>query len=93
MEKRISNPCSFLGTSTRDVLRGSRFPDTIRALGGDDTILDAGGRDRIDAGTGNDVVGARDRNVDVITCGPGNDRAVIDRRDVVAGCERTERAR
>ena len=93
LERRITNPCSFRGTSGPDVLRGSHFPDTIRSLGGDDRILDAGGRDRIDTGPGNDVVLARDQNVDLITCGPGRDRAVVDRRDVVTGCERTERPR
>ena len=43
--------------------------------------------------SGNDIVVARDRNVDLIACGPGSDRAVVDRRDIVAGCERTERPR
>ena len=93
LEIRISNPCVFRGTSRRDFLRGSPFPDTIQTFGGDDSVSDAGGRDRIDLGPGNDVALARDRNVDQIECGSGRDRAVVDRRDIVTGCERVERSK
>jgi len=38
------------------------------------------GRDRLDGGAGNDVLDARDgRGGDVVRCGPGRDRALVDR--------------
>ena len=43
--------------------------------------------DRILAGRGNDVVFARDRRRDFVNCGPGYDRAVLDRIDRALGCE------
>ena len=36
---------------------------------------------------GNDVVNARDGEADTIDCGVGEDRAIVDKIDVVANCE------
>ena len=36
---------------------------------------------------GNDVVNARDGEADTIDCGVGEDRATVDKIDVVSGCE------
>ena len=40
-------------------------------------------------GGGDDVIAARDGQRDVVSCGPGDDRAKVDRKDRVANdCER-----
>jgi putative cofactor-binding repeat protein/parallel beta-helix repeat protein len=43
--------------------------------------------DKILAGKGNDVVFAQDKRPDYVNCGPGEDRAVLDRSDRTVGCE------
>ncbi len=43
--------------------------------------------DKILAGKGNDVVFAQDKRRDYVNCGPGEDRAVLDRSDRTTGCE------
>ncbi len=57
--------------------------------------------DRLDGGNGNDRFRTRDGEADVITCGEGNDRAILDTVDVISdataenpngSCERVERA-
>jgi hypothetical protein len=40
------------------------------------------------AAAGNDTVRADDGQREVIRCGPGDDRAIIDRSDHPIGCER-----
>ena len=46
--------------------------------------------DAIDAGDGNDAVEARNSRAarDVIECGRGFDRALVDSKDITSGCER-----
>lgn len=67
-----------VGGSGDDVLSGGSFGD----------LIDAGyGRDRIFGGSGPDRINARDKDRDVVRCGPGRDRVTTDRRDVVRGCE------
>ena len=39
--------------------------------------------DTLDGGNGNDTFHTRDGEVDRITCGPGNDRALLDNVDVI----------
>ena len=39
--------------------------------------------DTLDGGAGNDRFRTRDGEVDRITCGPGNDRALLDQVDVI----------
>lgn len=86
----------FLGTPFRDVLRGSIGADVMRGRGGNDRLAGGFGRDRLAGGwgadsllggPGNDVVVARDRQADRVNCGLGEDVAVINRGDRVAGCE------
>jgi len=61
--------------------------DTITAGNGRDLLEGGPGRDTIKAGGGNDRIEARDGYRDVIDCGPGNDTAEVDRRDLVRNCE------
>jgi len=87
----------LVGTPLRDTLRGLGGGDTILGLAGDD-VLDGGtgndtlvggkGSDLLYGRAGNDVLSARDGVRDRISCGPGRDRVVADRLDVVTrDCE------
>jgi Ca2+-binding RTX toxin-like protein len=83
-------------------------PGDDRIVGGydNDTISGGSGGDAIFADVasntcdifscrlpfGNDVVNARDGNVDTVDCGVGTDTAVVDGIDVVANCEKVDRA-
>jgi Ca2+-binding RTX toxin-like protein len=87
----------MLGAEKRDVLRGGRGDDTGRGfLGrdrlhggpGNDTLDGGAGRDRIYGNGGKDRIEARDGKRDRIRCGKGRDRAFIDSKDRVRGCER-----
>ena len=80
-------PCVLRGTSGADVLRGTergdlivggRGRDMIDAAGGDDVVVGEGGRDRIHGGRGKDVLGAKDRERDLVFGGPGKDIGYFD---------------
>lgn len=79
------------GTPRADVICGRRGADTIVGLRGDDRLDGGPGRDRLLGGPGSDVLLARDGVRDLVDCGRGRDTAVVDRRDVVHGCERVRR--
>jgi serine protease AprX len=79
------------GRGGPDVLNGGKGNDTIDGGTGNDRITGGPGRDTIKAGTGNDVVNARDRERDVVDCGPGRDTATVDKIDVVRNCELVRR--
>jgi Tol biopolymer transport system component len=89
------------GTPGRDRICGAQGDDVIHALAGDDVvhggvgsdlIVPGRGRDRVRGGPGDDTILAADGERDTIHCGPGRDRALADRIDVVArDCERVER--
>ena len=49
------------------------------------------GENTYDAGRGRDGVLARTRVAERGLCGPGRDRALVDRADRVLGCERVTR--
>jgi hypothetical protein len=64
---------TLVGTSGRDVLRGSRGPDVIAAGTGRDVVRGGGGADRICTGPGRDLIrGGRGR--DLLRGGAGSDR-------------------
>lgn len=75
----------LIGGAGSDRLAGRWGPDRI--VGGD------GGPDCLLGGKGRDKVRAVNDHRDVIKCGNGNDRATVEPRDVVRGCERVNRAR
>ncbi len=89
----------LFGRGGNDVLRGFGGNDVLNGGPGND-ILDGGPgadrltcgtglRDRVFGGTGNDVINCRDRGRgrDIVDCGRGRDRAVVDRFDIVRNCE------
>jgi Tol biopolymer transport system component len=73
--------------------RRKRLTDFCFIVGtaGRDRIRGTAGTDRVRAGPGNDLVFVRDRRRDIVSCGAGNDHAIADQLDVLAGCERIER--
>ena len=78
-----AGPCSnrVEGSSRADRLTGTEGADRLRGFRGNDLIKALGGDDCVVGGLG------RDR----IKCGPGEDEAIVDRRDTVKGCERVRK--
>jgi len=74
-----------------DVLSGGAGNDQLLGGANNDRITGGTGSDRISGGLGNDSLNARDGVRENVSCGPGRDTAVIDRRDRVTGCERVTR--
>jgi dipeptidyl aminopeptidase/acylaminoacyl peptidase len=97
-EKRITNPCRFVGTTGNDKLKGTPFLDFVVGLGGDDvlrggkgrdTVVGGAGRDVLEGGDGGDTLMARDGRRDIVRGGDDKDSARIDRGlDVVSGVEK-----
>jgi hypothetical protein len=84
------------GTGRDDTISGGKGNDTLLGGAGYDTIDGGPGNDIINGGTeadtlnggpGSDTIQAADGDPDVIDCGPGNDRAVVDDQDKVKNCE------
>jgi Ca2+-binding RTX toxin-like protein len=80
------------GGRGNDRLSGSRRPDTLLGGPGNDRLRGRGGQDELGGGSGNDRIRARDTFPDVVSCGPGRDRASLDALDYFAGrCELVRR--
>lgn len=88
------------GTRFGDTLRGGKGNDRLRGRGGDDCLKGEAGRDKLRGGTGRDILSggsgddvlkARDGERDRVRCGGGDDRAKVDKRDRVKGCETLRR--
>jgi Ca2+-binding RTX toxin-like protein len=87
----------FLGAERRDRVRGGADDDNaqgflgsdpMRGGPGNDTLDGGDGRDRLVGGRGNDTIEARDGKRDRVNCGKGRkDRAFVDSKDRVSGCE------
>jgi hypothetical protein len=75
------------GRAGNDTLLGGAGNDRLVAGAGNDVIDGGSGADRVDGGAGSDTVRAADGSRDRIDCGDGRDHAVVDRDDVVTGCE------
>ena len=85
------------GTRGGDLLSGRRGRDSLRGFRGADCLRGNGGRDRLNGGRGRDsLIGGLDQDLlisrdgarDIVNCGRGRrDRARVDRRDRVRGCE------
>jgi len=79
------------GGPGRDRLIGGPGADRLDGGRGADRLDGGAGTNRYDAGPGHDVVRARNRRRELVNCGSGRDRARVDRRDRVRGCERVTR--
>lgn len=82
-----------LGDAGSDVLRGQAGADRLTGGSGADTLVGGPGVNAYDAGPGADFVDARNGKQELVRCGSGRDRARVDRRDRVRGCERVSRPR
>ncbi len=76
------------GGAGRDRIRGGDGNDCIAGGAGADVLSGNAGADVIRGGPGGDVLRARDGERDRLACGNGKDRAIVDGKDRVRGCER-----
>ena len=81
----------LLGGSGNDTLRGDAGDDRLTGGSGRDVLTGGAGTNAYDAGSGTDVVNAANGRREPVRCGAGNDRARVDRRDRVSGCEHVTR--
>jgi Ca2+-binding RTX toxin-like protein len=81
----------LVGGSGNDLLDGGSGGDRLAGGSGADRLKGGSGRDALNAGSGNDRVNAADGTRETVRCGPGSDRATIDRVDRARGCERVRR--
>jgi Ca2+-binding RTX toxin-like protein len=77
----------ILGMGGNDTLLGGAGDDRLDGGAGNDVITGGSGADKILGGPGSDTIYAADGERDIIDCGPGRDRAVVDSVDVVKNCE------
>lgn len=77
----------LVGGAGNDTLRGESGDDRLTGGAGADMLVGGSGVNAYDAGPGNDVVDAANRRAELVRCGAGRDRARVDRRDTVIGCE------
>ncbi len=81
----------LIGGDGNDRLIGGNGSDRLTGGSGDDTLVGGSGINRYDAGSGDDTVSAANGRRELVSCGAGRDRARVDRRDRVAGCEKLTR--
>lgn len=82
----------LVGSAGADTLLGGRGRDVVVGGAGDDAINPGDGVDAVVAGPGEDDIMTVDGRGEIVDCGPGSDRLVADRADLVVGCESVERA-
>jgi Ca2+-binding RTX toxin-like protein len=73
------------GGRGRDRLYGGDGGDVLRGGPGRDRLAGGRGRDLLRGGSGDDTIRARDGRRDLVSCGPGRDRATLDARDEIVG--------
>ena len=88
----------LFGGPGADRLEGESGSDRMTGATGNDRLTDRIGRDTFSGGSGNDTIDSRDTSLagrrirDTVSCGPGRDRVLADRRDAVQrDCERITR--
>jgi len=78
----------IFGLGGNDTLLGGAGDDRIYGGPGNDVITGGSGEDHLYGGPGSDTIYAADGEHDIIDCGPGRDRAVVDLGiDKTVGCE------
>lgn len=76
------------GTASADRINGKDGNDRLLGLAGNDALTGGRGRDYLSGGDGADRLEIRDNARDTADCGPGRDRVVADRQDIVRrNCE------
>jgi Ca2+-binding RTX toxin-like protein len=84
-------PDRIFGNGGQDRLDGGPGADRVSGGPGADRLRGGAGRDRLNGGPGPDLIFARGGGADIVNCGGGRDRAQVDERDRVSGCERVQR--
>ena len=82
---------TIFGLAGNDTLIGGAGDDRLYGGPGNDILTGGPGADHLYGGPGSDTIYAADGERDVVDCGPGQDRAVVDTIDSVSGCEIVER--
>jgi Ca2+-binding RTX toxin-like protein len=78
----------IFGLGGNDTLLGGAGDDRIYGGPGNDVITGGAGEDHLYGGPGSDTIYAADGERDIIDCGPGRDRAVVDLGvDKTVNCE------
>jgi hypothetical protein len=78
----------IFGLGGNDTLPGGAGDDRIYGGPGNDVITGGSGEDRLYGGAGSDTIYAADGERDIVDCGPGRDRAVVDLGiDKTVNCE------
>ncbi len=77
------------GGTGGDTVRGGGSHDVLHGGGGGDTVRGGAGPDHLSGGPGPDRLVSWEGRRDKVRCGPGDDVAIVDRRDTTVGCERT----
>jgi Tol biopolymer transport system component len=78
---------TILGKGGNDTLLGGAGSDMIEGGAGNDVVIGGSWADRLYGNDGSDTIFANDGERDVVDCGAGNDRAVVDAVDVTRNCE------
>ena len=79
------------GKAGADCLEGGDGPDALDGGDGNDKLDGGRGKDGFKAGNGRDFADAVDGVKETVDCGAGVDRAEVDKKDVVKGCESVKR--
>ena len=74
-------------------MRGHAGFDHLEGNKGPDKLFGGKGHDLLEGGPGSDLVKAADSRPDVVDCGRGRDKAIVDRGDLVRRCERVRTAK
>jgi hypothetical protein len=88
----VLGPPSFFGASSADRLTGNAGANSLSGGGGNDVIDGLAGNDVLSGGDGDDTITARDGFADFVSCGAGNDTAIVDTLDRVEDCENVQQA-
>ena len=98
LERPFGGDKNLVGGPGNDLVQGGLDSDNVVGQEGNDLLIDgdngdvsAPQPDNLAGGAGNDVLGSINKpaDVDVIVCGSGFDRVLVDRKDVVApDCEK-----
>ncbi len=76
------------GLGGNDTLLGGQGDDRLYGGPGNDVLIGGPGADKLYGGAGSDTILAVDGERDIVDCGPGRDKAVVDTVDIVhKNCE------
>ncbi|HYH58398.1 MAG TPA: thrombospondin type 3 repeat-containing protein [Thermoleophilaceae bacterium] len=84
----------LFGGAGNDKLKGEAGKDTLNGGAGNDRLTGGPSANKYKAGPGNDRIKAKNKKKETVNCGPGKkDRATVDKKDKVKGCEKVKRAK